>query len=59
MDIFTDTGKEEWDELDREEAEVELHAPECKTFSRARGRPFKINGEWYIVVHRHSGMPRM
>ena len=47
MEIFTDTGKEEWDELDREEAEVELHAPECKTFSRARGRPFKIHGEWY------------
>ena len=53
MDIFTDEGKARWEELDAEEADVELHAPECKTFSKARGRPFWLGDTW------HSGPPAL
>lgn len=39
MDFFTEEGKSQWRVL-AEEA-PEHHAPDCKTMSRARGKPFK------------------
>ena len=53
MDVFTDDGKAVWTALDEEEADVEHHAPECKTFSRARGKPFWIGDVW------HGGPPAL
>ena len=47
MDFFTEQGKAIWQELDEAPVEVELHAPDCKTMSRARGKPFWIGGRKY------------
>ena len=47
MDIFSQSGRAIWDDLDAQDADVEHHATDCKSFSRARGRPFWINGQWY------------
>ena len=44
MDYFTEGGKQQWNQLNREETVIEHHAPDCKTMSRARGRPFWIEG---------------
>ena len=46
MDFFTDEGKEVWNSLDALDIKAEHHAPDCKTMSRARGKPFKIKGRW-------------
>eukprot|EP00435_Cladocopium_sp_Y103_P027386 s51_g6.t1 len=46
MDIFSDSGKAIWDDLDATPIDAEHHAPDCKTMSRARGRPFWLNGRW-------------
>eukprot|EP00435_Cladocopium_sp_Y103_P035566 s1373_g9.t1 len=46
MDVFSDSGKAIWDDLDMEEIEAEHHAPDCKTMSRARGKPFYLEGRW-------------
>ena len=53
MDFFADSGKQIWDDLDNENIEVEHHAPDCKTMSRARGRPFYIDG------YRYEGPPAL
>lgn len=45
-DYFTDEGKQEWDRLDSLNVGFEHHAPDCKTMSRSRGRPFQIGGRW-------------
>ena len=47
MDFFTEEGKGIWQDLDDLEADAEHHAPDCKTMSRARGRPFWIGNEWH------------
>eukprot|EP00435_Cladocopium_sp_Y103_P055568 s172_g18.t1 len=47
MDFFTEEGKQEWAQLDQEDPDYEHHAPDCKTFTRARGRPFYIEGVRY------------
>lgn len=47
MNYFSDEGKATWDARSEENPEFEHHAPECKTFSRARGKRFKIQGRWY------------
>ena len=36
MDFFTERGRTIWDSLDEEAVEMEHHAPDCKTMSRAR-----------------------
>ena len=46
MDFFTEAGKETWNCLDALDVKAEHHAPDCKTMSRARGKPFKIRGKW-------------
>eukprot|EP00435_Cladocopium_sp_Y103_P026423 s1807_g6.t1 len=46
MDIFSDSGKAIWDDLDATPVDAEHHAPDCKTMSRARGKPFWLNGRW-------------
>ena len=38
MDFFTEEGKSQWRVLAEEDPEH--HAPDCKTMSRARGKPF-------------------
>ena len=53
MDFFTEAGKAVWEALDASDIDAEHHAPDCKTMSRARGRPFYINGE------RHEGPPAL
>ena len=53
MDFFTDEGEETWEALNASPVEAEHHAPDCKTMSRARGRPFWINGV------RHEGPPAL
>eukprot|EP00438_Fugacium_kawagutii_P033385 Skav211631 [mRNA] locus=scaffold2262:105332:110360:+ [translate_table: standard] len=53
MDIFTPQGQEVWEALDATEVEAEHHAPDCKSFSRARGRPFWVGDEW------HRGPPAL
>ena len=53
MDYFSDAGKEVWKGLGEEDPDYEHHAPECKTFSRARGRPFYIDG------YRYDGPPAL
>ena len=45
-DYFSDEGKREWDRLDALDVGFEHHAPDCKTMSRSRGRPFQIGGRW-------------
>ena len=47
MDYFTERGKEQWKWLDEQGAHFEHHAPDCKTMSRARGRPFWIGSQRY------------
>ena len=47
MDYFTERGKEQWKWLDEQGAHFEHHAPDCKTMSRARGRPFWIGNQRY------------
>ena len=47
MDYFTERGKETWRQLDEDDPDYEHHAPDYKTFSRARGRPFYIDGKRY------------
>ena len=47
MNYFSDAGKATWDSLSQEEPEYEHHAPDCKTFSRARGMSFEVDGQWY------------
>lgn len=39
--------------LDEESVELEHHAPDCKTMSRARGKPF------YIGQYRYDGPPAL
>ena len=46
MDFFSESGKAIWEDLDQTPAEAEHHAPDCKTMSRARGKPFWLEGEW-------------
>ena len=53
MDFFSESGKKIWDTLDEESIELEHHAPDCKTMSRARGKPF------YIGQHRYDGPPAL
>eukprot|EP00438_Fugacium_kawagutii_P025124 Skav230797 [mRNA] locus=scaffold312:158893:163833:+ [translate_table: standard] len=53
MDFFTDRGKEIWEGLDATDVEAEHHAPDCKTFSRARGKPF------WIGNRRYNGPPAL
>lgn len=53
MDFFSESGKAIWEDLDEEDIEIEHHAPDCKSFSRARGKPFEINGQW------HRGPPAL
>ena len=53
MDYFSEAGKEVWKGLGEEDPDYEHHAPECKTFSRARGRPFYIDG------YRYDGPPAL
>lgn len=53
MDFFADSGKQIWDDLDNESIDVEHHALDCKTMSRARGRPFYIDG------YRYEGPPAL
>ncbi len=48
MDFFTETGKGHWSRLDEEDADAEHHAPDCKTMSRARGRPFWIGNDYHL-----------
>ena len=48
MDFFTETGKCHWSRLDEEDADAEHHAPDCKTMSRARGRPFWIGNDYHL-----------
>ena len=45
-DYFSDEGKRRWSELDGMDIAYEHHAPDCKTMSRSRGRPFQVNGVW-------------
>eukprot|EP00435_Cladocopium_sp_Y103_P026272 s118_g6.t1 len=53
MDFFTEEGKETWNALDASEIDAEHHAPDCKSMSRARGRPFYVDGV------RHEGPPAL
>ena len=53
MDFFTDSGRRIWESLDDESVELEHHAPDCKTMSRARGKPF------YIGQYRYDGPPAL
>ena len=53
MDFFTEEGKSEWAVLAEEDPDYEHHAPDCKTMSRARGKPFYINGKY------HRGPPAL
>ena len=46
MDFFSESGKMIWEDLDQTPVEAEHHAPDCKTMSRARGRPFLLEGQW-------------
>lgn len=46
MDFFTEPGKAIWEDLEQSPIEAEHHAPDCKMMSRARGKPFKIDGRW-------------
>lgn len=48
MDFFTEEGKNHWARLDEEDADAEHHAPDCKTMSRARGRPFWIGDDYHL-----------
>ena len=48
MDFFTEEGKSHWATLDEEDADAEHHAPDCKTMSRARGRPFWIGNDYHL-----------
>ena len=45
-DYFSEEGKRKWDELDGLDIAYEHHAPDCKTMSRSRGRPFEVDGVW-------------
>ena len=45
MEFFSEEGKAIWQGLDESPIEVEHHAPDCKTMSRARGRPFWIGNK--------------
>ena len=47
MDFFSEEGKATWESLDESPVEFEHHAPDCKTMSRARGKPFWIGGRRY------------
>ena len=47
MEFFSEEGKAIWKGLDDSPVEVEHHAPDCKTMSRARGRPFWIGNQRY------------
>ena len=47
MNYFSEEGKTTWDQSSQEEPEYEHHAPDCKTFSRARGKKFCVQGRWY------------
>lgn len=51
MDFFAEEGKQAWEAFDNADVEFEHHAPDCKTFSRAGGKPFWIDG------YRYSGPP--
>lgn len=53
MDIFTDTGRTIWDDLDQADPDAEHHAPDCKSFSRTRGKPF------WIGQQKHQGPPAL
>lgn len=49
MDFFKEEGKDIWEALDATDGvEAEHHAPDCKTFSRARGKPFWVDGYRYL-----------
>ena len=45
-DFFSEEGKAQWEALDQMEIAFEHHAPDCKTMSRSRGRPFWLDGQW-------------
>eukprot|EP00435_Cladocopium_sp_Y103_P017142 s2265_g4.t1 len=47
MDYFSEEGKQAWQDLSLQDPEYEHHAPDCKTMSRARGKPFVIGGKRY------------
>eukprot|EP00438_Fugacium_kawagutii_P024080 Skav212943 [mRNA] locus=scaffold374:499856:502796:- [translate_table: standard] len=53
MDFFSREGKEHWNQIAEEDPEYEHHAPDCKTFSRARGKPF------WIGQRRFQGPPAL
>ena len=53
MDFFTEEGKSQWAVLAEEDPDYEHHAPDCKTMSRARGKPFYIGGKF------HRGPPAL
>eukprot|EP00435_Cladocopium_sp_Y103_P018039 s52_g4.t1 len=53
MDFFTEEGKDTWNALDASDIDAEHHAPDCKSMSRARGKPFYIDGV------RHEGPPAL
>ena len=47
MDFFSDAGRQRWRELDEAEPDYEHYGPDCKTMSRARGKPYYIGGRRY------------
>ena len=53
MDYFTEIGKETWQELDDQDPDYEHEGPDCKTMSRARGKPFWLHGR------KHAGPPAL
>eukprot|EP00435_Cladocopium_sp_Y103_P039867 s1146_g10.t1 len=53
MVFFTEEGKDTRNALDAFEIDAEHHAPVCKSMSRARGKPFYIDGV------RHEGPPAL
>ena len=55
MEFFSEEGKAIWKGLDDSPVEVEHHAPDCKTMSRARGRPFWIGNQRYMTAPSFAG----
>ena len=56
MDIFSETGRAIWDDLDQADPDAEHHAPDCKSFSRARGKPFWIGEHPPALCDEHHVM---
>ena len=47
MNFFSEEGKASWEAGSKGDPEYEHHAPDCKTFSRARGKRFCVQGQWF------------